>query len=242
MRSSWEAIATKLSLSWSSWTVSSCSCARSIAIATRSETSCSSSTSSRVERARHECADVEHAERCAPDEQRDAEHRLDAFLAQDRVEDAGTSRRRGITGARPAATRPAKPRAERDANTLLDLLLDPQCRARDELVCRLVEQQDRAGVGVGGCRGCAGRRTESSSSTSRCASAASVTVCTFSIRSRACARPRRGARARSRSPRDRRRTGEADLRAREVPRTSVSRRAARRAPPPRRGAARRAST
>ena len=36
--------------------------------------------------------------------------------------------------------------AERDAHTLLDLLLDPHGRLRDELVRFLVEQEDRARV------------------------------------------------------------------------------------------------
>ena len=82
------------------------------------------------------------------DEQRDAEHRLDPLLAQDRVEhvrviDVVEDHRPPFRG--DAAGESA---ADRDADALLHLLLDPDRRPRDELVRLLVEQQDRARVDI----------------------------------------------------------------------------------------------
>ena len=47
------------------------------------------------ELARRQRPDVEHPEDATLDEERDAEQRLDALLAQERVEDVGVRRRRG---------------------------------------------------------------------------------------------------------------------------------------------------
>ena len=47
-----------------------------------------------------------------------------------------------------AAIRPANPAADRDADALLDFLLDPERRPRDELVRLLVEEEDGARVDV----------------------------------------------------------------------------------------------
>ena len=100
------------------------------------------------ELARHERANVQHAHDLAAHEQRHAEQRLDPLLPQDRVhnvrvvdvvQDDGPSVRRDATGEAPA---------EWDANTLLDLFLDAAGRARDEISTILVEEQDRARVGV----------------------------------------------------------------------------------------------
>ena len=77
------------------------------------------------ELARGQAADVQHAERPALDEQRDAEQRADALLAQDRVEDVGVVDVGDRRSARRSATmRPAKPRPTGIAHALLDLLLD----------------------------------------------------------------------------------------------------------------------
>ena len=96
------------------------------------------------------------------DEQRHAEQRLDALLAQDRVEDVGVvdvgEDDRPALGRDPAG----EAAAERDPDALLDLLLDPSRRAGDELVRRLVEQQERARVAVE-----RSSRIRSSSSSSR---------------------------------------------------------------------------
>ncbi len=175
-------MATKLSLSWSSWTSSSCSWARSIAIATRSATSWSSSTSSRVN-CRGVSVPTWRTPSDAPrDEQRHAEHRLEVLLAQDRVVDRvlvdvdDHRPRLGGDAAREA-------RAERDPDRR------PPPRSRAPRARRARSTPRRAGgprtCRCGGCRGSSAGGRASSSFTSRCASAASVTACTCSIRSRA---------------------------------------------------------
>ena len=98
--------------------------------------------------ARRERADVQHADHGALDEQRDAEQRADAALAQDRVEDVGVVDVGDVIGRRSAAIRPANPRAERNPHALLDLLLDALGGGRDQLAPVLVEQQERGRVGV----------------------------------------------------------------------------------------------
>ena len=99
-----------------------------------------------AEGARNERADVEHAAHLSLDHERDAEHRLDALLAQERVEDVCVvdvvEDHRPLLGGDPAR----EAAADRDADALLDLLLDPERGARDELVRLLVEQEDRARV------------------------------------------------------------------------------------------------
>ena len=69
------------------------------------------------------------------------------FCAEDRVPDrvvVDVDRTRRPSGGDP----PGETLAERDADALLDLLLDPERRARDELVRLLVEQEHRARVGA----------------------------------------------------------------------------------------------
>ncbi len=100
----------------------------------------------RAEVARRQRADVEDADHVAGDEQRDADHRRDPLLAQNRVEhirviDVVEDHR--LLARRHAAGKTA---ADRDADTSCDLLLDPDGCARDKLLRRLVEQQDRARV------------------------------------------------------------------------------------------------
>ena len=89
---------------------------------------------------------MEHAAHLALDDERDAEHRLDPLLAQDRVEDVRVvdvvEDHRPLLGGDAAG----EAAADRDADALLDLLLDPERGPGDELVRLLVEQEDRARV------------------------------------------------------------------------------------------------
>jgi hypothetical protein len=100
------------------------------------------------ELARRERAHVENAEDLVREDERDAGHALDPLLPQDGVQDVRmvdvvehdrVSRRRD-----PAR----KPAADRNPNVLLDLLLEPDCCARHELVPELVAQEDRGRVGL----------------------------------------------------------------------------------------------
>ena len=99
-----------------------------------------------AERPRLQRADVEHADQLALDDQRDPEQRLDALLAQDRIEDVGVvdvgDEDRDALGRDPAG----EALAERNPHAALDLLLDPLGGAGDELLRGDVEQQDRDGV------------------------------------------------------------------------------------------------
>ena len=99
-----------------------------------------------LEGAGHERADVQDAAHLPLHDERHAEHRLDALLPQDRVEDVRmvdvVEDHRALLGGDPAG----EAAAHRDSDALLDLLLDAERRPRDELVRALVEQQDRAGV------------------------------------------------------------------------------------------------
>ena len=95
---------------------------------------------------RRQRADVEDADDVACDEQRDAEHRLDPLLAQDRVEHVGVvdvvEDDRPFLGGDAAG----EAAADGDPDAGLDLLLDPDGSAGDEFVRLLVEQQHRARV------------------------------------------------------------------------------------------------
>ena len=91
-------------------------------------------------------SDVQHTDDDVPHDERDAEHRLDPLLAQDGVEnvgvvDVGKDHRPPLGGDRPGESA-----ADRDAHALLDLLLEPDRRARDELVPLRVEQEHGARV------------------------------------------------------------------------------------------------
>jgi hypothetical protein len=99
-----------------------------------------------VEYARNERADVHDSPHLALDHERNAEHRLDPLLPQERVEDVRVvdvlEDHRPLVGCDPAR----EAAADRHADALLDLLLDPERSASHELVRLLVEQEDRAGV------------------------------------------------------------------------------------------------
>ena len=76
------------------------------------------------------------------EDERHSEEALDPFLAEDRVEVVGVvdvvEHDRTALGGDAAR----EPCSERDADALLHLLLEPDRRAGDELVARLVEQED----------------------------------------------------------------------------------------------------
>src|SRR5436305_1385266 len=89
--------------------------------------------------------DVEDAEGEASNQQGEAQHRLDPLLPEDRVVDfvgVDVDHHRPRLGGDPAG----EARPEWDPDALLDLLLDAERSACDELVGVLVEQEDRAGV------------------------------------------------------------------------------------------------
>ena len=85
---------------------------------------------------------MQDTEKLVPHLERDAEHRLDAFLPQDWVEDVRVvdvldhdRRARRRDAAREAL-------ADRDADALLDLLLQPARGAGDQHLLVFVEQED----------------------------------------------------------------------------------------------------
>ena len=99
----------------------------------------------RREPPRRERPDVKDAERGASDEQRNADHALDPLPAEDRVVDGvlvDVDHDRACLVGDP----PREAGADRDPHA--DLLLDPERRAHHQLVRFLVEQEDRARVGV----------------------------------------------------------------------------------------------
>jgi hypothetical protein len=92
--------------------------------------------------------DVENAEHASTDEERNAEHRLDALLVQNRIEDVcviDVVEDHRLPFRCDAAGEAA---ADRDPHTALHLLLDPDRCPRDELVRLLVEQQDGARIDI----------------------------------------------------------------------------------------------
>ena len=91
-----------------------------------------------------EAADVQDADDAALDEEGDAEQRLDALLAQDRVEDVGVVDVGDGDGAAFGGDAAGEAAAERDAHALLDLFLDALGGAGVQGVA--FEQQDRDGV------------------------------------------------------------------------------------------------
>ena len=122
--------------------------ARSIAVAARSAASWSRSASTGTKSRGVRRADVQHADHVALGQQRHAQQRADAALAQDRVEDVGVvdvgDRDRAPLG-RDAA---GEALAERDPHARLDLLLDALRRRRHQLARALLEQQEGRRVRV----------------------------------------------------------------------------------------------
>ena len=100
------------------------------------------------EMARGERADVQHAEHAALDEQRDAEHRADALLAQDRVGDVRVVDVVDDDRAALGGDTAGEARADRDRDALLDLFLDALGGPRPQHPPALLEQEDRGGVAV----------------------------------------------------------------------------------------------
>ena len=93
-------------------------------------------------------ADVEHADRPAVDDERDADHAGDPLAADQRIEDVGVLDVGEHDGPQLGGDPSGEALADGDVEALLQLLLDPQRGVGDELVPLLVEEQDRAGVGV----------------------------------------------------------------------------------------------
>ena len=160
--------------------------ARSIASATRSETSSSSSASSSVKRAGASEPTWSTPIACVSDDERHAEQGLHAALAQDRVEDVRPLD--VVEDDPPAIGRdPARKAAsERDAHAALDLLLEPEGRPGHQLVRVLIDQQHHAGVDVEN-RPDPRQHHPSSSSRPRWVSATSVTawMCSSRVAGRA---------------------------------------------------------
>ena len=102
----------------------------------------------RPEHARRERADMEHTDQIPADGERHAHHRLDPFVVKDRVEHIGMVD--VVEHDRPPlrSDAPREPPPDRDPYTALHLFLDPDGGARDELTCRLLEEQDSGSVGV----------------------------------------------------------------------------------------------
>ena len=82
------------------------------------------------------------------EDERDAEQALDPLLAKDWIHDVGMVDVVEHNGTALGSNSAGEPAADRDANALLDLFLDADCSAGDELVARLVEQQECRCVGL----------------------------------------------------------------------------------------------
>jgi hypothetical protein len=101
-----------------------------------------------IEQSGHKRSDVEDAERAPAGHQRHAEHRLDPLLAQQWIEDVGVidviEDHRFPLGSDPTG----ETTTDRDTNTTLDLFLDSDSSARNELVDILIDEQHGAGVRI----------------------------------------------------------------------------------------------
>ncbi len=105
-----------------------------------------------AEAAADEAADVQDAEDAAFDQQRDAEQRADALLAQDRVEDVGVVDVVDRDRAALCGDAAGEALADGDHDAALDLFLDPLCGA-----CVQQRAAVRRAAGSRRCR-CAGSR------------------------------------------------------------------------------------
>ena len=97
-----------------------------------------------------ERADVHHADDAAFDVHGHAEHRADAPLPQDRVDDLGVIEVLDDDRARLGGDAAREAAGERHLDALAYLLLQSSCGAREEDAAILVEQQHRRGVDVEG--------------------------------------------------------------------------------------------
>ena len=93
-----------------------------------------------------ERADVHHADDAAFDVYRNAEHRADALLPEDRVYDLGVVEILDDDGTCLDGDAAREAAGERHLDTLADLLLESSCGACEEDATILVEQQHRCGV------------------------------------------------------------------------------------------------
>ena len=103
-----------------------------------------------VEEVRHERPDVDDAKNIASRDERRAEQRLDALLAQDRVQHIGVVDVREHDRALLGGDAAGKAAADGNPHALLDLFLDPPRSAGNQLSALLVEEEDRARVGPQG--------------------------------------------------------------------------------------------
>ena len=126
-----------------------CACRRacSIAIAARSAASWSRPRSWSEKCRGDERADVQHADHAPLDEQRHAQQRADALLAQDRVEDVRVVDVLDRHGSALGGDPPGEAAPDRDPHAGLDLLLDALRGLGHEVAGDLVEEQERGGVG-----------------------------------------------------------------------------------------------
>ncbi len=92
-------------------------------------------------------ADVHHADHAPLDLERHAEHRADAALAENRVDDVGAAQVLDHDRPHLGCDTAREPTRDGDLHALADLLLQAPGGAGDEHVAVLVEQQDRGGVG-----------------------------------------------------------------------------------------------
>lgn len=99
-----------------------------------------------VEGARSERSDVQHADQNSLHDQRHAEQRADARLAEDRIEDVGVIDIGDEDGHALLGDPAGEALADRDADSLLHLRLHALGGASHELVLLVVEQQDGDGV------------------------------------------------------------------------------------------------
>ena len=92
--------------------------------------------------------DMDHAKRLVGDHQRHSEHRLDPLFAQNRVEHVRVidviEDHRPPLGGDPAG----EAAADRNTHAALDLLLDPDRSACNQLLGGLVDEEHRARVSV----------------------------------------------------------------------------------------------
>ncbi len=96
-----------------------------------------------------ERADVQDADHASAHEERDAEKAADPLLAEDRVEDVGILDVGDDDRAALGSDAAGEPAADRDADALLDLLLDPLRRAGvQHLGVVVLDEEERRGVAV----------------------------------------------------------------------------------------------
>jgi hypothetical protein len=92
--------------------------------------------------------DVENSKDLPGDEQRDAQHRLDALVPKDLIENVGVVDVREYDGRAARGDSTGETPPDRDPHPLLDFFLDSDRRSGDQLVRLGVEEEHRAGLDV----------------------------------------------------------------------------------------------